>query len=89
MTESAAPYVVEATVVDRQIQVVWGDNQEASFVNIGDILREGEELTQVNDTELLGRVARWLDKDDAELRGFQVTRPESGNVLVSPAPVFG
>lgn len=90
MTESAAPYAIEATVVeDRQIQVVWGDDQEASFVNVGDVLREGENLESINDTELLGRVARWLDRDDAALRGMQVTRPESGNILISPAPVFG
>lgn len=76
-------------VEDRQIQVVWGEGREASFVNVGDILREGETLDQINDTELLGRVARWLDQDDAEFRGMQVTRPGSGNVLISPSPVFG
>lgn len=80
---------LEVIVVDRQIQVVWGADREASFINVGDILREGESLESVNDTELLGRVARWLDQDDSEFRDMTVDHPDSGNVLISPVPVFG
>ena len=81
---------LDVTVVEeRQIQVVWGEGREPSLVRIEDILREGEVLDQVNDTDLLGRVARWLDRDEGALRGMRITRPESGNILVSPAPVFG
>ena len=61
------------------------DSIEASFAD----LQRGDDPATISDAELLERVANYLDRPVEDLGELQVTRPETGNILVSEKPVYG
>ena len=69
------------------VQVVLGDSGERVFP-FSDMELSADPAV-ISDRDLLLAVARHLDRPDSELLGLMVTRPATGNVLISPKPVFG
>ena len=70
-----------------EIRVVL-DGQEHRLSG-ADILLPGDDLATLGDDTLKERVARWLDRPVSVLSGMVVTRPATGNILISPKAVFG
>ena len=69
------------------VQVVI-DNNEQVFP-FSDLALDGDDPSTISDRDLLTRVARWMDRPESDLNSMVVTRPETGNILVSPKAVFG
>ena len=73
--------------VSPMIQVVLG-NDERVFP-FSDLALEGDDPSTISDSDLILRVARWMDRPESDFRNVVVTRPVTGNILISPKAVFG
>lgn len=71
------------------VQVVMAEGEEPQVFPWSDIAQEGDDPGMISDQDIIQRVARWLDRDASVFHGYKVTRPATGNILVSPAAVFG
>ena len=67
-----------------QIQVVAG---ETSYIDVRDFLREGEDLGTMADADVITRVNELLELDLG--LDYKVTRPSTGNILISRNATFG
>ena len=68
-----------------QIQVV-ADGQ-AEFIDVRDFLQEGQDLGTMADADVIARAAELTGMDLD--RNFKVTRPATGNILISRIAEFG
>ena len=50
---------------------------------------EGDDPAMISDDDLKLRCERWMDVEAGTLNGYKVTRPDTGNVLVSVPAVYG
>ena len=57
------------------------------FVDIRDFVREGEDLATMADSDVIGRASELVGESLGT--GYKVTRPATGNILVSRQAVFG
>ena len=71
-----------------QIEVVLPARDEI-YIQSEDILRDGDDLAMLSDSELIERIAAHLDMADSAFAGMIVTRPTTGNILIAPRPVYG
>jgi hypothetical protein len=81
--------------MDNQINVGVGplvqiviDNTERVFP-FSELALDGDDPSTISDRDLLSRVARWMDRPESDLNSMVVTRPTTGNILISPKAVFG
>jgi hypothetical protein len=65
------------------------NNQDAPVVPFSDLALEGDDPATVSDSDMIARATRWFDLPAGTLAGYQVTRPASGNILVSPKATYG
>lgn len=72
------------------VQVVPGEGRgEPQTFPWSDISLEGDDPATISDRELTTRVARWMDRPEGEFTDMVVTRPGTGNILISPKAVYG
>lgn len=74
--------------VGPMVQVVMGEGEPAVFP-FSDLAFETDDPATISDPDLIERVARHLDREVSEFGDLQVSRPQTGNILVAPKPVFG
>lgn len=83
MSEEAFTIMEEAIV-----QVVFPDGEDR-VLQLADIVLQGDNPSTIGDADMIARTARWLDRPVADFNGMIVTRPRTGNILISPKPVYG
>lgn len=72
------------------VQVVLPEGQaDPEPFSLSEALRPGEDAAIVADDLLLQRVALYLDMPEDALAGMKVTRPSTGNVLISAPFEYG
>ena len=54
-----------------------------------DLAFETDDPATISDPDLIARVARHLDREVEEFGDLMVSRPRTGNILISEKPVFG
>lgn len=59
------------------------------FFGFSEFARTGDDPATISDTKLKDRVAEWMDINTSLLARHVVSRPSTGNILVSPPPTFG
>ncbi len=69
-----------------QIQVVLPQGGERLFP-ASDLA--GIDLATASDRELIDAAIKWMDQDPASFPNLTVTRPRTGNVVISPKAEFG
>ena len=63
---------------------------EAREFPVADMLLPGEaDIKDLSDSEILDRVARWMDVDRDYLSGHVVDKRENGNIVVHERPIYG
>ena len=77
--------VVELAVALPQIQVVTPGT--TAFIDVRDFLEEGNDLGTMADADVIARVNELLELDLGA--DYKVTRPSTGNVLISRNATFG
>jgi len=85
MVETRVDRETELVVALPQIQVVTPGN--TSFIDVRDFLEEGDDLGTMADTDVIARVNELLELDLGA--DYKVTRPSTGNILVSRNAIFG
>jgi hypothetical protein len=58
-------------------------------VPLTDVLEEGADIVNVSDPEILRRAALYFDMPEAHFSNLQVTRPETGNIIISTKFEYG
>lgn len=72
------------------VQVVMPEGQtDPEPFSLSEALRAGEDAAMVADDLLLQRVALYLDMPEGDLAGMKVTRPSTGNILISAPFEYG
>lgn len=72
------------------VQVVPGEGRgDPQTFPWSDIALDGDDPATISDRDIATRVARWMDRDESEFTDMVITRPETGNILLSPKAVYG
>jgi hypothetical protein len=79
------------------LQVVYPSNfpaaehagRQSPPVPLTDVLEEGADIVNVSDPEILRRTALYFDMPEAHFSNLQVTRPETGNIIISTKFEYG
>ena len=87
--ERVTETTLQDVAVGPLVRVVIASESEPHVFPFSDIAQEGDDPAMISDSELLDRVARWIDRPVSDLGGHIVTRPTTGNLLISPDPKFG
>ena len=80
---------LENAVMGPLVQVVMDADEEPRVFPFSELALEGDAPGTISDDDLKSRCERWLDLEEGTLQGMKVNRPSTGNVLISPAAVFG
>jgi hypothetical protein len=70
------------------VQIVFAQGEEQTF-SFGDLAFDTDDPATISDADLIERVARHLDREVSEFSDLMVSRPRTGNILISPKPTFG
>ena len=85
MVETRVDRDTELAVGLPQIQVVTPGT--TAFIDVRDFLQEGDDLGTMADSDVIARVNELLELDLGT--DYKVTRPATGNILVSRNATFG
>lgn len=77
-------------VTNVRVRVVFSGDDVHEF-DFADMVegRGGSTPDVVADDELVRLAATYLDRNEADFRDMVCSRPATGNILISPKPVFG
>ncbi len=64
-----------------------GSNSD--LIPLNEVLREGDDVVSISDPDLLERAALYFDVSPGDFSRLQVTRPETGNIIISAKFEYG
>jgi hypothetical protein len=64
------------------VKVIFKGSEET--IPLSNLVSEEEDPTRISDPQMIERAAIWLNQDVSEFSNYVVSRPETGNIVISP-----
>jgi hypothetical protein len=80
---------LEGAAMGPLVQVVLDADEDPRVFPFSDLQLEGDDPATISDDDLKARAERWLDLPEGTLARHKVSRPATGNIMLSLPAVFG